>query len=42
MGLHSETKMKALVVDDDSLIRGNVAEMLRNDGWEVCEADSAE
>src|SRR5712692_1459375 len=34
--------MKALVVDDDSLIRRNVAEVLRNDGWEVCEAESAE
>jgi two-component system response regulator AtoC len=35
-------KMKALVVDDDVLIRSNVAEVLRNDGWEVCEAESAE
>lgn len=34
--------MKALVVDDDALIRSNVAEVLRNDGWEVCEAESAE
>src|SRR5213080_5148885 len=34
--------MKALVVDDDPLIRSNVAEVLRNDGWEVCEAESAE
>ena len=34
--------MKALVVDDDFLIRGNIAEVLRNDGWEVCEAGSAE
>jgi two-component system, NtrC family, response regulator AtoC len=34
--------MKALVVDDDSLIRRNVAEVLRNDGWEVYEAESAE
>jgi len=33
---------KALVVDDDVLIRSNVAEVLRNDGWEVCEAESAE
>ena len=33
--------MKALVVDDDSLIRRNLAEVLRNDGWEVCEAESA-
>ncbi len=35
-------EMKALVVDDDSLVRRNVAEVLRNDGWEVCEAESAE
>jgi two-component system response regulator AtoC len=34
--------MKALVVDDDSLIRSNLAEVLRNDGWEVYEAESAE
>lgn len=34
--------MKALVVDDDVLIRSNVAEVLSEDGWEVCEADSAE
>src|SRR5260370_3502356 len=35
-------EMKALVVDDDSLIRRNVADVLRNEGWEVYEADSAE
>lgn len=35
-------KMKALVVDDDVLIRSNVAEVLRNNGWEVWEAESAE
>ncbi len=35
-------KMKALVVDDNSLIRSNVAEVLREDGWEVSEAESAE
>jgi DNA-binding NtrC family response regulator len=35
-------KMKALVVDDHVLIRSNVAEVLRNDGWDVCEAESAE
>ncbi len=35
-------KLKALVVDDDFLIRSNVAEVLRNEGWEVCEAESAE
>ncbi|MDQ3907462.1 MAG: sigma-54 dependent transcriptional regulator, partial [Acidobacteriota bacterium] len=33
--------MKALVVDDNELIRGNVAELLRADGWDVAEADSA-
>lgn len=33
--------MKALVVDDDDLIRSNVAEVLSNDGWEVTEANSA-
>ena len=35
-------KMKALVVDDDDVIRSNVAEALISDGWEVCEASSAE
>src|SRR3954471_9591407 len=34
--------MKALVVDDDEVIRGNVAEVLTNDGWAVTEAASAE
>src|SRR5437764_4057005 len=34
--------MKALVVDDDDLIRSNVAEVLSNDGWEVTEASSVE
>ncbi|HWS98647.1 MAG TPA: sigma-54 dependent transcriptional regulator [Pyrinomonadaceae bacterium] len=34
--------MKALVVDDNSLIRSNVAEVLREDGWDVSEAESAE
>ncbi|MEP6819344.1 MAG: sigma-54 dependent transcriptional regulator [bacterium] len=34
--------MKALVVDDDAVIRSNVAEVLRDDGWEVCEAESAD
>ncbi|MDT4953916.1 MAG: two-component system, NtrC family, response regulator AtoC [Acidobacteriota bacterium] len=34
--------MKALVVDDNDVIRSNVAEVLRDDGWEVSEAVSAE
>ena len=34
--------MKALVVDDNDVIRGNVSEVLREDGWDVFEADSAE
>jgi two-component system response regulator HydG len=34
--------MKALVVDDNGLVRSNVAEVLRDDGWEVSEARSAE
>src|ERR687884_157042 len=34
--------MKALVVDDNDVIRGNVSEVLREDGWEVFEAVSAE
>ena len=34
--------MKALVVDDDDVIRSNVAEVLTNEGWEVCQASSAE
>ena len=34
--------MKALVIDDNELVRGNVAEVLRGEGWEVCEAESAE
>ncbi|HYE16636.1 MAG TPA: response regulator, partial [Pyrinomonadaceae bacterium] len=34
--------MKALVIDDNELVRGNVAEVLRADGWEVSEAESAE
>ena len=36
------SKMKALVVDDDDVIRSNVADVLITDGWEVCEASSAE
>jgi two-component system response regulator HydG len=34
--------MNALVIDDNELVRGNVAEVLRGEGWEVCEAESAE
>jgi two-component system, NtrC family, response regulator HydG len=34
--------LKALVVDDDELIRSNVAEVLSNEGWDVTEAESAE
>jgi len=34
--------MNALVVDDDDLIRSNVAEALTTDGWMVAEASSAE
>ena len=34
--------MKALVVDDEAPIRDTVAEVLRADGWEVSEAESAE
>ncbi|MBV9924784.1 MAG: sigma-54-dependent Fis family transcriptional regulator [Acidobacteria bacterium] len=33
--------MKALVIDDNELVRDNVAEVLRGEDWEVCEADSA-
>src|ERR687889_1078570 len=33
--------MKALVIDDNELVRDNVAEVLRGEGWEVCEAESA-
>ena len=35
-------KMRALVIDDDDVIRGNVAEVLSNEGWEVNEASSTE
>jgi DNA-binding NtrC family response regulator len=34
--------MRALVVDDNDLLRSNVVEVLRDDGWEVSEAVSAE
>ena len=35
------TAMKALVIDDNELVRDNVAEVLRGEGWDVSEADSA-
>ncbi len=34
--------MNALVVDDEALIRDNVAEVLRAEGWTVSEAETAE
>ena len=34
--------MKALVIDDNELVRSNVAEVLRAEGWDVREAESAE
>jgi two-component system, NtrC family, response regulator AtoC len=34
--------VKALVVDDEAPIRDTVAEVLRTEGWEVSEAESAE
>ncbi|MCA1555847.1 MAG: sigma-54 dependent transcriptional regulator, partial [Acidobacteria bacterium] len=34
--------MKALVIDDVPVIRDNVAEVLRGDGWAVSEAETAE
>ncbi|MCA1564337.1 MAG: sigma-54 dependent transcriptional regulator [Acidobacteria bacterium] len=34
--------MKALVIDDEHVIRANVTEVLREDGWVVSEAESAE
>ena len=34
--------MKALVVDDNDLMRSNVSDALRGDGWDVCGAQSAE
>ena len=33
--------MRALVIDDNELVRSNVAEVLRGDEWEVREAESA-
>jgi DNA-binding NtrC family response regulator len=34
--------MKALVIDDEHVIRDNVAEVLRLNGWTVSEAETAE
>jgi DNA-binding NtrC family response regulator len=34
--------MRALVVDDEAALRRFVAEVLRDEGWEVCEAETAE
>jgi len=34
--------MKALVIDDEHVIRDNVAEVLRENGWTVSEAETAE
>jgi DNA-binding NtrC family response regulator len=34
--------LQALVIDDEPAVRGFVAEVLQQDGWEVTEADSAE
>ena len=34
--------MKALVVDDEAVIRDIVGDVLRADGWTVSEADTAE
>jgi two-component system response regulator HydG len=39
---HFQIGMKALVVDDDELIRSNVAEVLSSEQWLVTEAASAE
>lgn len=38
--LHS--RMKALVVDDDDVVRSNITEVLTGNGWEVSEASSGE
>ena len=35
-------EMQALVVDDEPLVRGFVAQILRDEGWEVSEAETAE
>lgn len=34
--------LKALIIDDEPQVRGLVADILRADNWEVCEAPSAE
>lgn len=38
----NEKPMHALVVDDESQVRKFVSDVLKDDGWEVSEADSAE
>jgi two-component system response regulator AtoC len=37
-----ETQLHALVVDDEPQVRSFIALVLSSDGWEVCEAESAE
>jgi DNA-binding NtrC family response regulator len=37
-----KTDLRALVVDDEAQVRSFVASVLRNDGWEAIEAESAE
>ncbi len=34
--------LRALVIDDDPQVRAFVAEILRDDGWEISQAESAE
>ncbi|MBA3243262.1 MAG: sigma-54-dependent Fis family transcriptional regulator [Acidobacteria bacterium] len=38
----ASAEMQALVIDDESQIRQLVADILRTDGWQVSEADTAE
>ena len=42
MSFSANENMKALVIDDEHVIRDNVAEVLRGDGWTVSEAETAE
>src|SRR6267142_6307299 len=37
-----KTPLRELVIDDDAQVRGFVAQVLRDDGWETNEAESAE